>query len=89
MLHGRAILWAVTNLNVRDFPYELHLRLARKAEISGYDIRDLVIEAVGNSLESGAEVTCPMCGSIGPKVMAGDNCRCTHCGAGFIDPGGA
>lgn len=79
----------MTSLNVRNFPDDLHQELIRKASATGYDIRDLVVEAVENSLYVPQQVTCPMCGEEGPKVMAGDNCRCTHCGAGFINPEGA
>lgn len=77
------------NLNVRNFPADLHLRLIDKASVTGYDLRDLVIEAVENSLVvASQQVTCPLCGESGDLKMAGTNCRCVHCGAGFIMPEG-
>ena len=38
------------HLNIRNFPDELHLSLIQKAASTGYDFRELVIEAVQNSL---------------------------------------
>ena len=78
------------NLNVRNFPRDLHLRLIDKASATGYDLRDLVIEAVENLLVvPGEQVTCPLCGKSGNLKMSGMNCLCVHCGAGFMMPEGA
>jgi hypothetical protein len=77
------------NLNVRNFPDDLHARLAERADETGYDLRDLVIEAVENLLGLGNIVTCPLCGMDGPLVRFGSNARCAHCNSGFMIPEGA
>ena len=76
------------NLNLRNFPEDLHLRLIARSSESGYGLRELVIEAIDNLLGDKHIVTCPLCGVDGPLVRFGGNARCFHCDCGFVVPEG-
>lgn len=85
------------NLNIRNFPDELAVRLKKRAAERGEDFHLHILGTLNSSLvlkrdgtvDEEMVVTCPACGLSGPLVRFGDNARCFHCGIGFLVPEGA
>lgn len=80
---------AMADLNIRGIPDELFAVIKAQAALCGKTMKDFALEALRTAVAGGEKVTCPLCGLDGPLVRSGTNCRCFHCGAGFMMPEGS
>jgi hypothetical protein len=81
------------NLNIRQFPDEVHQRLLARAARQGQSIGECVVQICEKYLQERPDgvvddsytVTCPF-GHTGPLHRFGLNARCWQCGVGFPLP---